>query len=155
MHAGIVVVLEPKELLVMEGGVAKFWCSPYIPIARPLLFRNGYILSQRNWDDRISYTDWSASAPGTGGNRTYSLTGATLQDHGSVFHCSVAGYISDAMVLSVFGKERALLLGHCAYWLEILLVIYSSNNNNDNNNNNNNIIIIEKCSSAKPSEQFN
>ena len=105
MCAGIEVVLEPRELLVMEGGVAKFRCSPHIPIALPILIRDGAYFAPWNSDGRLQYVDQVSPGPGVFGNRTYSLSRVSLQDNGTLYQCSVANYPSNVVTLSVFGKR--------------------------------------------------
>ena len=105
MYAGIEVVLEPRELLVMEGGVAKFRCSPHIPIALPILTRDGAYFSSWNSDGRLQYEDVESPGQGVIGNRTYSLSEVSLQDNGTSYQCFVAYYPSNVVTLSVFGKR--------------------------------------------------
>ena len=101
LGVGLEVTLSPPELTVFEGEDAKFTCSPLIPVAVPILEQNEFIVTKEH-NPRISFTDNGLSS--TEANRTYTLSDVTLGDNGTRFRCSVAGFPSNTIWMSVFGE---------------------------------------------------
>ena len=101
LGVGLEVTLSPPVLTVFEGEDVKFTCSPLIPIAVPLLEQDGFVVTSHGYP-RISFSDNGWGLPE--GNRTYTLRDVDRSDNGTTFRCTVAGFISNIITMTVFSE---------------------------------------------------
>ena len=94
--------LRPPELVVLEGGVAIFTCSPLYSVAIPILVRNGGAVIHKH-HPRITFSDHGINT--MDGYRTYQLANVTRRENGTKFMCAMGGFFSNTITMTVFGKS--------------------------------------------------
>lgn len=95
------VQLTPRELVVLEGGVAIFTCSPLYSVALPVLVRDGAVVLRRE-HPRLSFTDHGVDT--TDGYRVYTIENVSRVENGSRFTCVMGGFLSNTITMNVFSK---------------------------------------------------
>lgn len=82
-----------------------FSCSPLVPIALPILERNGFVVTRQD-HPRISFVDRESEDGNIhSGNRTFTLRDVSLEeDDRAEFRCAVGPFLSNPLTLRVVGQ---------------------------------------------------
>ena len=113
------VQLRPPELVVLEGGVAIFTCSPLYSVAIPILVRDGAAVIHKH-HPRITFSDHGLDT--MDGFRTYQLANVTRRENGTKFTCAMGGFFSNTITMTVFGKRSNFSL-HIVCHSDYLLIM--------------------------------
>lgn len=90
-------------LIVYEGGVAVFGCSPFYPLNPPILVTAGFSILSPESEPRLEQEDFVVDDSPSTSNRTYYFKDVVWSDNDTSLICVVGDELSNEVKLNVYG----------------------------------------------------